>query len=390
MKAMRIVHVVNSMDPATGGPPAVAARLAAAQAAAVVPQGSVAIVSHESPGRQAQIDDSLKGIPSIQRVVLRHVPAELKFGVFVPRRTRELLRAQISNADVVHLHGVWDPLVWQASVEARRIGVPYFITPHGMLDPFCLRQSWLKKKLALLLAYRSMLMNARCLHLLNEDESNLIEPLRLRTPRRVIPNGVFLEEIEPLPPAGSFYSKHPELKNQPFFIFLSRLHHKKGLDYLAEAFGKVASVHPEVRLVVAGPDGGAQADFEQRVSRTGMRDRVHLVGSIYGREKFAALVDAVCFCLPSRQEGFSMAVTESIACGTPVVISENCHFPEIAAAGAGEVVALDSDAVAAALDRILSAPERRREMSRAGQELVRSRYTWPKIAEQAMAMYEAE
>ena len=83
-----------------------------------------------------------------------------------------------------------------------------------------------------------------------------------------------------------------------------------------------------------------------------------------------------------------MAITESIACGTPVVISENCHFPEIATAGAGEVVALNARAVADALDRMLSDAARRTKMGAAGRELVKTRYTWPVIAHQAIQMYE--
>lgn len=84
---------------------------------------------------------------------------------------------------------------------------------------------------------------------------------------------------------------------------------------------------------------------------------MHLVGPIYGRDKYAALVDATCFCLSSRQEGFSMAILEAMACGIPVVISENCHFPEVAQARAGLVVPLNADAVAEALLLVLQSEQ---------------------------------
>jgi glycosyltransferase involved in cell wall biosynthesis len=114
---------------------------------------------------------------------------------------------------------------------------------------------------------------------------------------------------------------------------------------------------------------------------------VHIVGPLYGRDKIAALVDAACFCLPSRQEGFSLAVTEALACGVPPVISQACHFPEVAEVGAGEVVPLEAGAVAAALARVLSDPQRHDRMAAAGRELVASRYTWSRVAAQTVEAY---
>jgi glycosyltransferase involved in cell wall biosynthesis len=382
---MRILHVLVSMDPAQGGPPAVASRLAAAEAAA---GHDVSIACHESPGRSQAIEASLRGIPHIDLVRLVNLSPRLVLRAAIPRETRLRMRDLLQNVDVLHLHGIWEPIVRKAAALARSLGVPYLITPHGMLDPWSLRQRWLKKKIALALGYRRMLQQAGCLHLLNEDERELIKPLKLRCPMRVIPNGVFLEEIEPLPAAGTFRTDRPELRNDPYILFLSRLHYKKGLDVLAEAFSTLAKSQPSARLVVAGPDGGSQAEFEDRIVRLGLSDRTHVVGPLYGREKFAAMVDAACFCLPSRQEGFSMAITEAMACGCPVVITEACHFPEVQVVGAGQVVPLEPSRVAAALDHMLTDSSRRSVMSQAGRRLVLDYYVWPEIARKAVDAYQ--
>ena len=136
--------------------------------------------------------------------------------------------------------------------------------------------------------------------------------------------------------------------DDPFVLFVGRLHEQKGVDLLLAAFEIVARRHPTVRLVIAGPDYG--------VTLPPLHPRVVRVGPVYGRDKPAALADATVFCLPSRHEGFSLAVLEALACGLPVVISTECHFPEVAAAGAGVVTPLDPASIADGLLRVLGDP----------------------------------
>lgn len=380
---MNILHVIASLAPAGGGPPIMVIRLTAALARM---GHQVHLLSYATPGTKGPAIDPGVRLPSTLRLYL--LPPPTYFERVLVRSARRELARLVEHMDMVHLHGVWEPLLLAAAGEARRHGVRYVYSPHGMLDPWSLRQKRWKKWLALALGYRRALSRAAFLHVLNADEEHLLKPLRLTCPTRIIPNGVSLEELEPLPPAGSYYAQHPELGGQPFVLFLSRLHYKKGLDYLADAFVLLAGWRPDVRLVVAGPDGGARADFEGRMKQAGLADRVHVVGALYGADKFAALADASAFCLPSRQEGFSIAILEALACGVPVVISENCHFPEVGEAGAGEVVPLDAQRVADALFRVLDQKPLRQRMGQAGRELVRSRYTWARVAEQCVGAYQ--
>jgi glycosyltransferase involved in cell wall biosynthesis len=383
-RTMRILHVIISLDPAIGGPPAVVPRLAAAQAALGY---EVHLATYRFTQHGCAAHESLRNIPFFEKVGKHELDPPNRLERLTARRARRGLSDLAAGIDILHLHGVWDPIVRVAADVARSASLPYAVTPHGMLDPWSLRQSAAKKRIALLLGYRKMLTGACFLHALNADEKRLIEPLELACPIEVIPNGVFCEEIEPLPVQGKFYAACASLQGAPYVLFLSRLHYKKGLDYLAEAFALLARENPRVHLVVAGPDGGERGAFERRVQALGIDDRVHLVGPLYGPDKGAALADAACFCLPSRQEGFSMAVTEALACGVPPVISEACHFPEVAEVGAGEVVPLEASAIAAALERVLSDPQRRERMAAAGRKLVASRYTWPRVAEQTLEAY---
>lgn len=384
---MRILHIIASLDPSGGGPPAVAVRLASAQASL---GNDVGVASYRNYGpneSEERTRDSMARVPSIERLAMHRLDPPSRMERLLAPAARKTLATLVPASDVLHLHGVWEPfLAWAASI-ARQAGIPYIVRPAGMLDVWSLQQSRLKKQIALTIAYRRMLNGAAFIHALNEEEAAAIKPLRLRAPVRIIPNGVFLEELQPLPVRGTFRSRFPAIGDRPFILFLSRLHYKKGLDYLADSFKVVAASTPDVHLVVAGPDDGYRATFEQLIRERGIAERVHIVGGLYGSDKIAALVDATCFCLPSRQEGFSVAITEALACGVPVIISDQCHFPEVGHAGAGEIVPLESAAVAQSLLRVLSDEALRNQMSEAGRRLVHESFTWPIVARRCIEAY---
>jgi glycosyltransferase involved in cell wall biosynthesis len=279
--------------------------------------------------------------------------------------------------DAIHLHGVWDPILLVAAKMAHRMGTPYVVTPHGMLDPWSMRQKSRKKKIALAMGYRRMLNRAAAIHWLNEDERTLAEPLGFRAKPIVVPNGLPREFLVRVPSLGRVRSRLPT--SRPYVLFLSRLHYKKGLDILAEAFAILVRNTP-AHLVVVGPDGGAQAEFERRIAELGLQSSVSVIGPMYGDDKWAALDDAACFCLPSRQEGFSMAILEAIGSGLPAVVSEECHFSEVESVGAGFVVPLTPEAVAEGLRKVLAESNPRTRWGENGRKLVAEKYTWDRIA----------
>ncbi len=379
---MRILQVVITVQGEHGGIPVICTRLAAAQAAA---GASVGLLSYPAPAGSKSVIDNLRTLPGGSSVTIHDLPPLTRRELYFPSGARPVVRKIMSSYDVVHIHALWEPFQWMVGAEAKRASVPYCVVLHGLLDHWTLAQSALKKKIALALRARRFLNEASFLHVGNIDEQKAIEGLGLTAKREIIPNGVFLEEFANLPPKGSFHAKHPELKGQPYILFLSRIHLKKGLDYLADAFAIVAKSRPDVRLVVAGMDEGYQATFERMIAGHGLADRTHLVGPLYGEAKLAAFNDAACFCLPSRQEGFSIAITESLACGTPAVVSRDCHYPEVEDVGAGAVTTLDAAATAQGLLRVLSGD--REAMGARGRELVRTRFNWPAVAQATFAAY---
>ncbi len=384
-RALRIVHVTSSISPTAGGPATVIARLAAAQAA----RGhQVTIISALKPRDRSLYQASTRNIPHYDRVRTLICPWMSYLGHWFGQRLRPVYQSILPFTDVMHIHGMWEPMLLVAAKEARQHQVPYVVRPCGTLDPWSLGQRGLKKKIALALSYKKMLDRAALIHALNSDEARLIEPLRIQAPGAIIPNGVFIDEIDDTPPDDSLFARFPQLLSHPYILFLGRLHYKKGLDILSSAFTKIAARHKDVHLLVAGPDGGAEAGFLREMQFQGLTERVHLTGPLVGSGKHTAYRNATCFCLPSRQEGFSLSITEAMASRVPVAISTECHFPEVAAIGAGRIFPLNAEAAAAALSDILSAPqEARHRMGDAGRAYVEEHLVWQNIAQMTEEAY---
>jgi glycosyltransferase involved in cell wall biosynthesis len=381
---MRILQVVDSLDPIYGGPPTVVLRLAAALAR----EGAqVTLYSQERSGREADIVATLQGIPGIESVHRVSEVCDSRGARLTGWPARDFLRRSGSNFDLVHIHGLWRPSLREILRESYEHSCPYVITPHGMLARWSLAQKPLRKKIALAVSWRKLIRRASFVHALTLAEARDFSALGIGCPVEVVPNGFFLEELGELPAPGSFHVDHPELRGQRFILFLGRLHYVKRVDWLVRAFAKLAAVDAEVRLVLAGPDCGTRPDVEREAKSLGLDGRIHLVGPLYGRQKYAALVDACCFCQPSVYETFSMSILEAMACGLPPVITRGCNFDEVETSGAGLVV--DSEVeLGNALRKFCTDADACSSAAAKARELVIAKYTWPVVARQMLVTYE--
>ncbi len=382
---MRILHVSESLDPAHGGTPAVPKALASAQAGL---GHDVTILTRDEPGRADAIRESMASIPHADKVRIIGVPRGGRLDMWVNRSARAWALQHAHEFDFAHLHSMWSPIPHGAARGLSAGGVPYTLCPHGMLDEWSMARSRSKKMLHLALVSRRTMRRCAFIHALSEHEAECVRSFGFGPPVEIIGNGVQPAEYESIPDPGEFRSAHPVLGDGPYVVFLGRLHPGKGLDLLTSAFGWVAGRFPDARLVLIGPDAGAREDVERVAGEAGLSDRVVLPGPVYGREKLAALAGAVCYALPSEHEGFSVAICEALACGTPVLISPECHFAEVERAGAGVVVERRADAIAGALASMLEDPDRAAAMGRRGRGLVFERYTWPGVAARCVELYQ--
>jgi glycosyltransferase involved in cell wall biosynthesis len=298
------------------------------------------------------------------------------------------LESVVRSAELVHMHGLWQSHTRRGSRLAYRSGVPYLIAAHGMAEPWALRHKSWKKKVYTALVEGKNLRRASCLHALSRPEIGHLRAIAPGTPVCFVPNGVDLGPFDALPNRANLEAEFPELAGKFVLLFFSRIHVKKGLDLLAEAFGRIRHDYPDVHLLLAGNDDGALGPFLDRIGAQGLSSRVTWVGHVSGDRARAIWGAADAFVLPSYSEGFSMSILEALACRLPVVVTTACHFPELADCEGGIVVHADVDQVTLGLRQLLerSAGERA-ELGQTGRALVEQKYTWDQQAQRLKEVY---
>lgn len=370
---MRVFHVNPSLDVSTGGPVAALVGLCTAQA--TLADMNVTIAASWKDPSELKLADELRS-RGIDVDMIGPCHGKL-------RRHPELSRAidrHVAEADVVHIHSLWEEIQHQSAVHAARQGKPYIINPCGMLDPWSLAQRKWKKRLYMAWRLRRNLRRASAIHFSTHTESQCLEPLRLTIPRIVEPHGVNLKEFVDLPEKGTFRNKFPQLLGRPYIVFLGRLHPGKGAEMLVPAMARLR--HKQAMLVLVGPDqGGYKAHLDSLVRRHNLHDRVIFTGLQKGLDRVAALADADLFSLPSAHENFGIAVIEALAAGLPVIISDQVYIhAEITAAEVGGVVPMNVDALANELDRWLDDDALRRAAAERTRPYVWGHFDWRQIA----------
>jgi glycosyltransferase involved in cell wall biosynthesis len=258
-----------------------------------------------------------------------------------------------------------------------------------MADPWALRHKAWKKRLYLAMVERHALRGAACLHALTRSEARFLRELAPSTPVACVPNGVDLRPLDDLPSRHSVEATYPELAGKFTLLFLGRLHAKKGLDVLADALVRAWGTHDDWHLLLAGPEDGAGAPFLRRMSMLGLRGHVTVVGHVSGETTRRMWGAADAFVLPSRSEGFSMTVLESLAARVPPIVTTACHFPELAEVGAGLVCEPDAESLAEALHtlRFERTAEDRARCGERGRALVEQQFTWETQARRLVQVY---
>lgn len=376
---MRVLHVVPSYFPAIryGGPIVSVHALCAA----------LAKRGHEVHVYTTNVDGAGESqVPLDHPVIMEGVHVHY-FPVTSPRRLYRspkmavALTAEMKNFDLLHLHSVFLWPTWAAARIARKHGIPYVISPRGMLVKELIRSRsrWIKTAWIELIEKKNLHF-ATGIHSTSkiETEDLLALNFKLQSDPFEIPNGVDLPILKTL-------SK--DQKTDPtFMLALGRISWKKRLELSMEAIAKV----PGLNFVVAGPDDeNLQAELFKKAQALGITQRVKFIGSVSGIEKQQLLETALGLIITSVSENFGNVVLESMAAGRPVLCVREVGASDIVtAANAGQVASANADALGNVLQTWMDNPELTNQLGKNGRRWVEAHYSWDSIAQQMEASYQ--
>lgn len=296
-----------------------------------------------------------------------------------------LLRGLPTAADprttaVIHSHGLWLPALHWTAMFARKHGIPVIHQPHGMLEPWSLDQRAWKKRAALFAYQRRDLENAKAVVATSHFELENLRKLGLRCPIAVIPNGVNER-------ARCQDSRRRRTSESRVALFLSRIHHKKGLLNLIRSW---ASARPAGwRLRIAGPDeGGHLKEVLSLAESLGVREQIEYVGSVDGTEKTTLYRSADLFVLPSFSENFGIVVAEALIHGVPVITTRGTPWVDLHQYRCGWWIDVGVDPLTEVLKAATALPDfELQEMGSRGREYAR-RYSWATVGSQVITIYQ--
>ncbi len=364
---MTICHIVSHIDKEASGPSYSVPRLAQAVAAAQEQDVVLATLDRGAGTRDL-------GAVTHRAFAQEGFPRKLGFSR--PMQAW-LADAQANGISLIHSHGLWMmPNIYPARAAARA-GIPHVIAPRGTLDPAALVYSACVKKAVRWLGQDAALRGATAFHATSEDEAGHIRAQGLRQPIFLLPNGIDIPDGT-RPPRGA----------RRTLMYLGRLHEKKGLDMLLQAWTALEPAHPDWDLRIIGKGTESfETGLRETVARHGLT-RVTLAGPIYAAEKLEAFKKADLFVLPTRGENFGMVVAEALAAGTPVVTTTGAPWEGLHEHRAGWWCAPHVPAIEASLGQALAMDnETLTEMGARGRAWMTRAFGWDEIGAKLVRAY---
>lgn len=309
---MKVIHIVGSIDKSAGGP------------SRSVPQTCENV-------SELGIEIELITRPSANPVKVNTSNSfkltfcslkELIFLCFT------LSRNEVS---IIHLQHVWDPYITIVALAARIKRIPYIITPRGMLEPWIMNRNKWKKNIWMFLFQQKDIKCASCIHTTCEMEMQNVRNLGFSNPMVIIPNGIDLSKVP------NIQKKYGSKK----MVFLSRIHQKKGIEVLIEAWKRIDTTGWKLEIA-----GDGEPDYVKHLSeliQTKQLSNVTLVGSFYGDAKWTFLQSADLFVLPTYSENFGIAIAEALVVGVPVITTKGTPWCELETHKCGWWIDLEED-----------------------------------------------
>jgi glycosyltransferase involved in cell wall biosynthesis len=382
---LKLLHIVPYYAPAYafGG----VVRAVEGMATTLATRGhNVTVLTTDALSQTDRYADALETIENGVRVLrVRNLSVWLRgrTNLSTPLRMRSIAHDLTAWADVIHCHEFRTAENLLITPIASYQHKPLILSPHGTLTTSTGRgmlKVWWDRLVSPIVARRFHTVLGLTAAELDEVQS-LWAHFGAHANFAVVPNGIDPEKFTGITGGAEFRARWGIGARDKVVLFLGRLHPRKGVDVLIEAF-KAAAV-PKSRLVIAGPDDGML-----HVITPMMDERMIVTGYLNSEERLAALASADMFALAATGEGLSIALLEAMVAALPVIISPGCHLPEVEIYGAGIIVEPQVDALVQALKSMLTDDQQLSEMGRRARQLVLERFTWSRVVEQLEAVYQ--
>lgn len=301
----------------------------------------------------------------------------------------EMILEEGMSFDVVHQHGIWTGVSRAVNKWRTGTGHPTVISPQGSLEPFALRKSNWKKRLALMFYERENLQSVGCMQALSMQEVTDFRAFGLHSPIAIVPNGISDKWLSQYYDSQRFRLKHNIPDEIRTMLFLGRITPKKGLPMLLHAMNRHRDLLRGWRLIIAGVDEFKhQQEIGALAEELALQSWVQFVGPQFDQDKRDAFAAADVFILPSHSEGAPVAILEALGAGVPVCTTKASPWPELIMHNCGWWTDISVEAIADALLDVLHQPKPvLQTMGERGKRLVSEKYAWSHIAEQTLELY---
>ncbi len=362
---MKIIHYIPSIDRMAGG-------ISTYMQVLAKPLGTMAevhIMTHASENPLPMENCKVHDIP-------RYRP----FSGMWKKAVVDLLDSV--RPDIVHVNCCWTPDCAMIQRLAQKRGYKVVLTPHGMLEPWIIkRHYWTRKVPALWMYQKAAVQRTDCVQATAESERDNLLKLGYNSNIKVVRLGIDAESIE----MKRSWKKSRQL------LFLSRVHVKKGINFLVEAADVLRNELQGYKILVAGE---GDTDYVEAMKRMicdrGLQDIMQLIGGVYGDEKWRLFQTSDFFVLPTHSENFGLAIAESLASGTPVITTVGTPWSDLNSSEAGAWIEIGTEPLVETLRRFLSLSEDELEtMGRNGRKLIETKYSAHVMAEQMMEVYKS-
>jgi glycosyltransferase involved in cell wall biosynthesis len=388
---LKVLHIIPSVATVRGGP----SQAVIEMVSALRSQGVDAEIATTNDNGKDLLDVPLYELTN-QLAEYGHVPIRF-FPRFSPnihavrefafsRSLTTWLWQHITEYDLVHVHAIFSYASTIVMAIARIKKVPYINRPLGQLCTWSMQQSKVRKQIYLKLIERSNLLHSQALHFTAQQELEEFNLLKLNIPSFVLPHGVKVPDL--ISDAQERVRKLLQIPDRfPILLFMSRIHPKKGLEYLIAALSKLKEYN--FALVIAGSGEPIYVQQIQDLLVThGLRERTHLVGFVEGETKNLYLQGADLFALTSHSENFGIAAIESLASGTPVLITDGVAIATMVQEQAiGYVTKLEINVIASTIQDFFEHPHIAKQKGDRAQQYIADHYAWDKIAQKLITTY---